>query len=76
MIAHNCHIILTACHYSGVTRDAIKKLSATYRIFWTSNARIYQEFPATVKGPKSIFTRFNEQWAEEIANLIECWCYA
>jgi len=26
--------------------------------------------------PKSMQRRFNENWATEIANLIEAWCYA
>lgn len=49
-----------------------------YRIWRTSNARIYEYIDKDNPrvAPKGIQTRFNENWAEEIANLIEAWCYA
>ena len=79
-----CRIILTACrsnHDSVVLlneyRDNIyNKNEYKYRIWRTSNARIYEEDTNPRVAPKGIQNRFNENWAEEIANLIESWCYA
>ena len=82
----NCRIILTACrsnHSSVVLLNKYKdnrnnKNEYKYRIWRTSNARIYEyidkENPRVA--PKGIQTRFNDNWATEIANLIESWCYA
>ena len=79
-----CRIILTACrnnHDSVVLlneyRDNIyNKNEYKYRIWRTSNARIYENGTNPRIAPKGIQTRFNENWATEIANLIEAWCYA
>lgn len=79
-----CRIILTACrsnHDSVVLlneyRDNIyNKNEYKYRIWRTSNARIYENGTNPRVAPKGIQTRFNENWATEIANLIEAWCYA
>lgn len=82
----NCRIILTACrnnHDSVVLLNKYKpnsnnKNEYKYRIWRTSNARIYEYIDKDNPrvAPKGIQTRFNENWAEEIANLIESWCYA
>lgn len=82
----NCRIILTACrsnHDSVVLlneyRDNVyNKNEYKYRIWRTSNARIYEYIDKDNPrvAPKGIQTRFNENWATEIANLIEAWCYA
>ena len=79
-----CRIILTACrsnHDSVVLlneyRDNIyNKNEYKYRIWRTSNARIYESGTNPRVAPKGIQTRFNDNWATEIANLIEAWCYA
>ena len=75
-----CRIILTACrnnHDSVVLLNKYKN-EYKYRIWRTSNARIYEYIDKNNPrvAPKGIQTRFNENWAEEIANLIEAWCYA
>ena len=77
----NCQIILTACrnnHDSVVLLNEYKNKKQGYRIWRTSNARIYEYIDTNNPrvAPKGIQTRFNENWAEEIANLIEAWCYA
>ena len=82
----SCQIILIACrnnHDSVVLlneyRENINNQNKyNYRIWRTSNARIYEyidKYNPRV-APKGIQTRFNENWATEIANLIEAWCYA
>lgn len=75
-----CRIILTACrsnHDSVVLLNEYKN-EYKYRIWRTSNARIYEYIDTNNPrvAPKGIQTRFNENWATEIANLIEAWCYA
>lgn len=73
-----CRIILTACrsnHNSVVLLNKYKN-EYKYRIWRTSNARIYENGTNPRVAPKGIQTRFNENWATEIANLIEAWCYA
>ena len=73
-----CQIILTACrsnHDSVVLLNEYKN-KYKYRIWRTSNARIYENGTDPRVAPKGIQTRFNDQWAGEIANLIEAWCYA
>lgn len=73
-----CQIIVTACrnnHDSVVLLNEYKN-KYKYRIWRTSNARIYENGTNPRVAPKGIQTRFNENWAEEIANLIEAWCYA
>lgn len=79
----DCQIILIACrnnHDSVVLlneyRDNIYNKKQNYRIWRTSNARIYEIGTNPRVAPKGIQTRFNENWATEIANLIEAWCYA
>ena len=75
----NCRIIVAACHHAGPTVKVIKDYAKAnnYRIYWTSNARIYEYIDANNPrvAPKGMCDCFNEQWAEEIANLIESWCY-
>jgi len=73
-----CQIIVTACREKGGTREFIKRYACEkgYRIIWTCNARLYEHNTDPRKAPKGILNRFNEQWATEIANLIESWCYA
>lgn len=79
----NCRIILTACqnnHDSVVLLNEYRdnrnnKNEYKYRIWRTSNARIYENGTNPRITPKGVCNRFNEQWAEEIANLIEAWCY-
>lgn len=78
LMAEDCIIILAACHHSGVTADRIEDCATTYdyRLYWTSNARIYEAGSNPRVAPKGMLNRFNEQWATEIANLIESWCYS
>ena len=73
-----CQIIVAACQHSGDTVKVIKECAKNndYRIYWTSNARIYEAGKGSANMPADILDRFNEQWATEIANLIESWCYA
>ena len=76
----DCQIILTACrsnHNSVVLLNKYKN-EYKYRIWRTSNARIYEYIDKDNPrvAPKGMQTRFNENWATEIANLIEAWCYA
>ena len=74
----NCQIIVVACQHSGDTVKVIKECAKNndYRIYWTSNARLFEDRTNPRVAPKGMRGRFNEQWAEEIANLIESWCYA
>lgn len=78
LIAKGCAIIVTACHHSGATVTVIQNSANTngYRIYWTSNARLFEHNTNPRIAPKGIQHRFNAQWAEEMANLIESWCYA
>lgn len=77
LVANRCTIILAACRHYGATVDLILSYKDQgYRIFWTSNARLYEEATHPRVAPKGIQTRFNDHWATEIANLIEAWCYA
>lgn len=78
LVAEECDIILAACHDNDETTKKIYSLEKKgYRILWTENARFYQEIDKNGhKAPKALTTRFNEHWAEEMANLIESWCYA
>ena len=71
-----CRIILTACRYYGATEREIEKYHPGYRIFWTCNARFYEHKTYPRIAPKRMLDRFDDQWAEEIAQLIESWCYA
>ena len=78
LIAKGCVVILAACHHMGATVTVIEDAAKAngYRIYWTCNARIYEHDTDPRVGPKGMRARFNEQWAEEMANLIESWCYA
>ena len=78
LVGEECDIILAACHdYDDTTKKIYGLKTKGYRIIWTENARFYQELDKTVhNAPKALTSRFNEQWADEIANLIESWCYA
>lgn len=73
-----CPIILTACRSNHDMIAFLKSYAAEheYRLWRTSNARLYEEATHPRVAPKGIQTRFNENWATEIANLIEAWCYA
>ena len=73
-----CPIILTACRSNHDMIAFLKSYAAEheYRLWRTSNARLYEEATHPRVAPKGILDRFNDQWAEEIANLIESWCYA
>lgn len=70
-----CQIIVTACRNNHEMIKLLKSYAPTYRIIRTSNARLYEEATNPRVAPKGILDRFNENWAEEIANLIESWCY-
>ena len=79
-LKEKCQIILIACrnnHDSIVLLNEYKN-EYKYRIWRTSNARIYEYIDKDNPrvAPKGMQTRFNENWATEIANLIEAWCYA
>lgn len=78
LVGEECDIILAACHdYDDTTKKIYGLKTKGYRIMWTENARFYQELDKTVhNAPKALTSRFNENWAEEIATLIESWCYA
>lgn len=78
LVGEGCDIILAACHdYDDTTKTIYSLKAKGYRILWTENARFYEEIDNTVhKAPKALTSRFNQNWAEEIANLIESWCYA
>ena len=73
-----CPIILTACRSNHDMIAFLKSYAAEhkYRLWRTSNARLYEETTHPRVAPKGMLDRFNDQWAEEIANLIEAWCYA
>ncbi len=77
---YKCDIIVAASRYddNDNTVKAIESYSSTYRIIWTCNARIYHyaDKKHTRIAPRSLQRSFNDQWAEEIANLIDSWCYA
>lgn len=77
LVKEECTIILAACRPLGATVTIIENYRAKgYRIYWTSHAKMFEDRTAPRVAPKSIRNRFNEQWAEEIANLIDSWCYA
>ena len=79
MVRIGCTIILTAqSRYAKEVENAIKKYAPSqYKIWWTENARLYKQAEdGSYIAPKYVNNRFNEQWAEEMANLIENWCYA
>ncbi len=74
----DCQIILTACRNNHDSVVLLNEYKNKYRIWRTSNARIYEYIDTNHPrvAPKGIQNRFNENWATEIANLIEAWCYA
>lgn len=76
LVNKGCQIILATCRYYGATTDAIQAYYPKYRIYWTCNARLYEHKTYPRIAPKGIQSRFNDNWATEIANLIEAWCYA
>ena len=76
LVEKGCQIILTACRYYGVTERNVESFMPDYRVYWTCNARLYEAGTNPRVAPKGIQTRFNENWADEIANMIESWCYA
>ena len=78
LIEEGCRIIVVACQHYGDTVKVIENCARAndYRIYWTSNARLFEDKTNPRVAPKGICERFNEHWAEEIANLIESWCYA
>lgn len=71
-----CQIIVTACRNNHEMIKLLKDYAQGYRLIRTSNARLYEETTDPRIAPKGILDRFNENWANEIANLIESWCYA
>lgn len=71
-----CEIIVTACRNNHGMIKLLKESAQGYRLMRTSNARLYEESKGTTEIPADIIDRFNDQWAEEIAKLIESWCYA
>ena len=77
LISHNCEIILASCRNSYKAVCLLKSYyNQGYRIWRTSNARLFEEDTHPRIAPKALTSRFNENWATEIANLIEAWCYA
>ena len=76
LIQNGCQIILATCRYSGVTEVNIENKTPDYRVYWTCNARLYELGTNPRIAPKGILNRFNAQWAEQIATLIENWCFA
>ena len=76
LVNKGCKIILATCRYYGATTDAILAYYPDYRVYWTCNARLYEHKTSPRVAPIGILDRFNENWAREIANLIESWCYA
>ena len=82
LVDKDCQIILTACRNNhdfvcllNECSDKTYNKKQNYRIWRTSNARIYESGTNPRVAPKGIQHRFNENWATEIANLIEAWCY-
>lgn len=71
-----CRIILTACRNNHDSVVLLNEYKNKYRIWRTSNARIYENGTNPRVAPKGLLSRFNENWADEIANMIESWCYA
>lgn len=77
LIESGCVIIIAACRHYGATVKVIESYADDFRIYWTCNARIYENGTDPRKAPNDeILDRFNEQWAEKIVNLIESWCNA
>ena len=76
LVNAGCTIILAACQNGGRTVKKIESLNPPYCIYWSCNAHIYEAGTCPRVAPKGILDRFNDNWAEEIANLIESWCYA
>lgn len=75
LVGNGCPII-TACRYMGVTEKNVESFQPDYRIIWTCNGRLYENKDNKRIAPKGIQNRLNELWVEEIANLVESWCYA
>ena len=79
MVDKGCTIILTAqsCYATEVKKAIEKYAPSQYKIWWTENARLYKQAEdGSYIAPMYVNNRFNEQWAEEMANMIESWCYA
>lgn len=72
-----CEIILAACRYTGATTKNIEDFAQNnnYTLYWTANARFYKATSGQRIAPNGIGNRFNDQWATEVANLIESWCW-
>ena len=68
-----CPIILTACRSNHDMIALLKSYAAEhkYRLWRTSNARLYEEATHPRVASKGILNRFNGNWAGEIVNLIE-----
>ena len=78
LIRHECQIILASGRNSYKAICLLKSYyNKGYRLWRTSNARIYEYIDTNNPrvAPKGILDRFYENWAEEIARLIESWCY-
>ncbi len=77
LIRHDCQIILASGRSSYKAICLLKSYyDKGYRLWRTCNARLYEEDTHPRVAPQDILDRFNKHWAEEIANLIESWCYA
>lgn len=75
LVGNGCPIIITACRYMGATERNVESFQPEYRILWTCNGRLYENKDDKRIAPNGIQNRFDELWAEEIANLVESWCY-
>ncbi len=76
LIRKGCEIMVTACRNNHGMIKLLKENAQGYRLMRTSNARLYEDGKGTTEIPADIIDRFNDKWAEEIAKLIESWCYA
>ena len=77
LISRKCIIILASCRNNYKSICFLKNYyDEGYRIWRTANARLFKEDTHPRVAPKGMLNRFNDQWATEIANLIESWCYA
>ena len=72
----DCQIILTACRNNHDMVCLLNEYEKQYRIWRTSNARLFEQNTRPRVTPQGMLRRFNENWADEIANLIESWCYS
>ena len=76
LVGNDCQIILTACRNNHDMVCLLNEYEKQYRIWRTSNARLFEQNTRPRVTPQGMLRRFNENWADEIANLIESWCYS